>query len=515
MTVELGSVLSGIGNAAGSLGRACIGIAERGGAASVSGTASLTPAFEAAPSMAGGIFRAGLDFRGPQLSILSAPVIKEGPVSIFDLKNSAKVQTSVINPLGEIRFSPEATNSFYPKPETQVPEAPSEQAAAPYLKPISFQEPVSQAQSKAVLLEESFRPNSKVSLDPVDVLAEAEAILKDVKAQVPEQNQLYVEPVKENLKPIVQESDIKAVHPVVKSKEAPQPAKIILFPQESAAPEAARIMQVRRLIEIQPKVSPLLLPDFFPEPSPAPFAAASPASGLKAEKRVYSKPAVSVSAQSVLDEEEVLEEAVTQRPTSKEIDIVEEASESILLKEVVDEQVMDKRIYEFGEAIEEADFEVEVISAEGAEKIIDGSRVAELAGPETKDNRSGLVKDDGPDGSRVEVIEEAKGKKYKSKKQAKDEIFAAIFQKPPVKRAIEGREAGREAVMRVLKFLLVRYLAPAKQEAVKIFKKRTVQKTGLPVKPVDVGFLQQEREEQAEGNTIGTLNLKDIFPKAA
>lgn len=134
---------------------------------------------------------------------------------------------------------------------------------------------------------------------------------------------------------------------------------------------------------------------------------------------------------------------------------IKEEKEEVRLKNVVDKKILETRIGEFGSAADRVGAKAKENSLEEKEndaEEIDGKEIVEQVPVETEEKRSGLVKKSGPDGSRVETIEEVSSRRFKSVKEAKEQIMAIIFKKPPVKKEKEGEEAGQEAVARVLKY---------------------------------------------------------------
>lgn len=122
MSVELGSIGSAIGNAAGALGRAGAGVIE-GGAAPAPSISSfggvrvvelkgLGPAGLSNPPDVGGVigsveeFKASLPVNifGAKLTVPTEPILAEGPAHLEDIMPK---QTKVFKPIGEIRFIPQ------------------------------------------------------------------------------------------------------------------------------------------------------------------------------------------------------------------------------------------------------------------------------------------------------------------------------------------------------------------------------------------------------------------------
>lgn len=202
--------------------------------------------------------------------------------------------------------------------------------------------------------------------------------------------------------------------------------------------------------------------------------------------------------QSVLQQQEV-EKVVTERDVSKQINTVEEEeTEEARLKEVVDEEVLNTRIKEFGSAVDIVGTEVK---EEGLEEI-DGKKIVEHIPAETEANRSGLIKKQGPDGSREETIGEVSSGKFMSVKEAKEKIAAIIAQKVPVKRAKEGILAGHEAVARVLKYFFVKS-KPVDQLITRVIKKQN------PLQGMSVA------KSEIKEPRIEDLGLAEVFPKTA
>ncbi len=264
---------------------------------------------------------------------------------------------------------------------------------------------------------------------------------------------------------------------------------------------------------IEPMVVPFALPNIapsileFPKPETVVSPALEPAVqiGLQTKTGVTTEVRQATTTHSAQEEQEV-EEEVVERVTAKQIDIVEEEeAEESRLKNVVDEEVLNARIKEFSSAVDIVGAEVEDGLAE-----IDGGKIVKLVPAETKKNRSGLVKEQGPDGSRVETIEEVASRKFGSVKEAKENIMSVIARKMPVKRGKEGKIVGYEAVARVLKYFFVKLKPVVEQMITKVVKKQKVQaqEGQKPSQIVPVA------KPEATGSRIENLGLAEVFPKA-
>jgi hypothetical protein len=213
--------------------------------------------------------------------------------------------------------------------------------------------------------------------------------------------------------------------------------------------------------QIKPEVLPFRAPNIIEFPKPKIAAAPAVETGTQAA----SKQATDTAARPAL-EEELVEEIVTKRDTSKQIDIVREEIEKFKLKVVVDEEVLENRIIGLTDTAKAA--------ANDEDGVIEGKKIVEMAPPENEDKRSGIIKKNGPDGSWVETLEEIAARRFNSVKEAKKQIAEIINRKVPVKRAAVGREAGDQAVARVLKYLFVKFV-PVKEVIKRVTKKQKKQ----------------------------------------
>lgn len=171
--------------------------------------------------------------------------------------------------------------------------------------------------------------------------------------------------------------------------------------------------------------------------------------------------------------------------------------EQIRAKNVVDEAVYQYRVEEFGAAIGKAE-KAKVESQEGGilveeDESLDGSAIIKQLGTETKDGRSGLVKETGPDGSRVETIEVLGLKDFRSPQEAIEFTAATIADKKPVKQDVKGEEVPEEDVARVKKFRLFK-AEPARVIESRIRQKQAVKNTG-PIQEKIVAISESRLED--------------------
>lgn len=266
---------------------------------------------------------------------------------------------------------------------------------------------------------------------------------------------------------------------------------------------------------ILPQAEPMVIPFVLPNIAPnildflKPGAVASPASepAVQTEPQpgsgVANEVAPATMVQPALEEQALIEETITERDTAKQIDIVKEEIEEIRLKDVVDEEVMGNRIVGLTGI-------AEVVGAEDEGGEIEGNKIVALTPPETKDKRSGIIKENGPDGSWIETLEEIASRKFRSLTEAKKQIVEIIARKVPVKRGKDGKEAGSEAVARVLKYLFVKY-QPAEQ-----LIKRMTKKQKISAKEGQKPSLVETSKPQARRPRIEDFPpLAEAFPKAA
>ncbi|OGE76725.1 hypothetical protein A3J19_02535 [Candidatus Daviesbacteria bacterium RIFCSPLOWO2_02_FULL_41_8] len=281
-------------------------------------------------------------------------------------------------------------------------------------------------------------------------------------------------------------------------------------------------MKVNPFLAWVPVLTPV--PDLAPVPflspalKPAVKTEPKPVSKITIEaKQTTNKTELATATQPVLKEQEI-EETATERVTVNQIDIVEEEeTEGSRLKNVVDEKVLGNRIEKYTAAVRQVASRIEADSAlknsqtgQKNTEELDGQKVIELVGPETRDERSGIVKE-GPDGSREETIEDIRPRKFKSIKEAVKFIITTAYNKVPVKRAKEGKSVGDEVVARVLKRFFVKY-QPREQMVTREVKKKKVlvEKGGQQPSLVEAPKLKTK-----EPRIVDFPALAGVFPKAA
>ncbi|MBI2020675.1 hypothetical protein HYS94_04645 [Candidatus Daviesbacteria bacterium] len=222
-------------------------------------------------------------------------------------------------------------------------------------------------------------------------------------------------------------------------------------------------------------------------------------SAVGVQPAVENKAAQAVSAPITQEQqiEQVVREVFVEDKTDKDQSPKEvEEIEEFRLKDVVDEKVLAKRIDEFGEAIDQAEAEIE------GDEEIEGSDIVKFLAPEDEERRSGLIKRRGPDGSRVETMEDIAARKFSSAKEAKKQTVETIYKKWPVKKAKEGREVGFEDKARVLKY----------QTGESVSNHEAVEKR--IVRLVRQAPAESTRKVLVEP-TLKDLGLEEVFEKAA
>jgi len=248
-----------------------------------------------------------------------------------------------------------------------------------------------------------------------------------------------------------QEPIVFNTQPVVEaSVEVEEAAKI---PQwlDLAEPQVKPVV-IEQASVIVPGIEPLVMPIAMPkrwegleeETETEGLVNAQSGSQAKIGSAVSAEAVQTLKPEPVLEEQEqVVEQVVATSDQQKAVYKNREETEESRLKDVVDEEVLIARVEEFAGAIEEVDIEVKAQALENGQQDedveIDGGEVVSRLGSETPDKRSGLVKKQGPDGSRIEAIEEIRGKKFKSAKEAKEKALATVFEKRS-----EERRVGKE-----------------------------------------------------------------------
>lgn len=255
-----------------------------------------------------------------------------------------------------------------------------------------------------------------------------------------------------------------------------------------------------RVVLPLPNIIEFPKPKITPDTKPAAQVALSPAA--KTENKTSTKTNTAAAVQPA-QEEEIAEEIVTERVTNKQIDIVREEIEKFKLKVVVDEEVLENRIIGLTDTAKAA--------ASGEDGVIEGKKIVEMAPPENEDKRSGIIKKNGPDGSWVETLEEIAARRFNSVKEAKKQIAEIINRKVPVKRAVAGREAGDQAVARVLKYLFVKSM-PVKEVIKRVTKKQKKQVVHMPS---PLPLIAHANEEPKEEKIEDFPTLAGVFQKRA
>lgn len=269
-----------------------------------------------------------------------------------------------------------------------------------------------------------------------------------------------------------------------------------------------RIGETATQVVIQPEVKRQQLTTAFLDPAPKTESVPAVQVTTHQAESKSSSQTIQTSPQAQEQEiEEIVAEKklITGEPQVEEIEVVDEERHGLSLKDVEDVEVTKQRIDEFKQAIDKAGAEKE------DDQGIDGRRVVELLPTENPNNQSQIVRGKGPDGSRVETIEEFAVKKFTSREKAIKAARILISEKPPVKKAKEGKHVPFEAVFRVLKYYLVKsavILQTAAYEVVvtRIIKKKIQISSGQNSASVIVEEAEV-KSERAEGS------LEDLSPE--
>ncbi|MDP3954996.1 MAG: hypothetical protein Q8Q15_01375 [bacterium] len=485
MGIEFGSIGSAIGNIAGSLGKA-------GGAVEAGGGIGAPALSLAGPSVAVGIedgfaefgelsqFQAkGPDAFGPEVQALSEPPSNDILGSISFLKDSVPVYTRPSDPMAEAAGA---------EAEAIIAEA--------WKHPVLEQNPLNKA----------------------EVLAEANHWL-GINDAIPD-----VIPANAGIQ-LSKRSEDNSLSLLINAGSGLDPRRSL--PRTQIRGGDDKKMKPQILLQTESVIRSAAVPDeleyprFQPVVSPAlePATQTKKAVAVQTATRLEEEVKESVSIQPAL-QEEMEEEVVTEKIVQKQSEIIdEEEEEESKLKDVVDQEVLGNRTAEFEGYVEKADAQLRAEALERGQYEdeqdieIDGERIVSFVSPENEDKRCGLVKKTGPDGSRVEAIEEIASKRFRSIKEAKDYVVATIIRKVPVKKAIEGQEAGRKDVARVLKYLFTKE-QPHAQTAAKIIKRRQLKAKGGG--SLQVAFIPEESQLKSTEPKIEDYPvLEEVFQKAA
>lgn len=198
-----------------------------------------------------------------------------------------------------------------------------------------------------------------------------------------------------------------------------------------------------------------------------------------------------------LTEEVLIKEKIDEKPEISEREEIEEWK----LKDLLDEETAQQRIYEISEAIDLAETDAK---EEGVDEI-DGPRILKFIRLHIG-LISRIAKKLRKDGSLDETLEELAARKFSSKNQAKEQTKELVAQKEPVRRGKEGKAVKEGARERVLKYQQLKgYLKD--QVLRRVVKKQTIQ-TGNGVEPVQTQPVVVEiKEPKIEDNA----DLAELF----
>lgn len=265
--------------------------------------------------------------------------------------------------------------------------------------------------------------------------------------------------------------------------------------EQAVVAEAEEISQAAKVVEFpapKPLFSPVKAPVEIPLPSPdiiqigrtkralevAGLTQLSTKFALAVQTGTETKTSFKQATASVTPQareqqiaQPVEQEVEVEEVTEQELDIKEEEEvEEFRIKYLEDEEVSEERRLEIRQAVRLAKLEAE---REGIQEI-EGWRIAKFL-PEHAGVRSLIVKDEGPDGSFEETVEEITDRKFSSEKEAVEIGDKIVAEKQPVKVGKYGRLVALEAVALVFKRHIVKRY-PAKEVVVRrIIKKREVQ----------------------------------------
>lgn len=198
-----------------------------------------------------------------------------------------------------------------------------------------------------------------------------------------------------------------------------------------------------------------------------------------------------ISVGQNFEEEIILKEKVDEKPEVSEREEIEEWQ----LKDVLDEEVAEQRVYEISEAIDLAETEAK---KEGLEEI-EGLRILKFLRLHIG-LISQIARKIRKDGSLDETLEELAARRFSSKNQAKAQTKELIAQKEPVRRGKEGKAVKEGAVERVFKYYFVKR-SPGKEVVNRVVKKQiqTGHQTGpVQVQAIDVGIREPRIEDDAD-----------------
>lgn len=191
------------------------------------------------------------------------------------------------------------------------------------------------------------------------------------------------------------------------------------------------------------------------------------------------------------EEEILIKEKVDEKPEISEREEVEEWE----IKDLLDEETAETRVYEISEAIDLAETEAK---KEGVEEI-DGPRILKFLRLHIG-LISRIARKIRKDGSLDETLEELVARKFSSQSQAKAQTKELVFEKEPVRRGKEGKAVKEGALERVFKYYFVKR-SPGKEVVKRVVKKliQTGHQTGpVQVQSVDTGVREPRIEDNAD-----------------
>lgn len=255
-----------------------------------------------------------------------------------------------------------------------------------------------------------------------------------------------------------------------------------------------------------PIVAPLKAPNIveFPKPGITVSPALEPATGTQTK----TENSISVLPQPVLEEkmEEIVEEK-REKQEPKEVLEEEEAKERKIIVE--DREVTAQRKLDIKAAIKKAK---ELIGQLGWKKIT-GILIAKFAPKEYAGVRSQLIKEQGPDGSYQETVEEIAGAgEFESVKTAQEKVDQVIAEKKPGKWGNNGIQLAFGHIARIFKYRILKPVQAYTEVVTRVVKKKVsvAQQTATPA------VASEKKEVKAETN-LEELSpaLAEVFQKAA
>lgn len=222
----------------------------------------------------------------------------------------------------------------------------------------------------------------------------------------------------------------------------------------------------------------------------------------KIENRVSPIVAPTVLSQSVFQEQEEVEEKVSERLEQQTPNEVLE-EENVMEKRIIveDEVVVAKRRFDIKVAIKKAQ---ELVIGLGLKKIT-GALVAKFTPVEYAGVRSQIIKEQGPDGSYQEIVEELAGAgEFESETAAQERIDRLVTEKKPAKYGKNRTPLDFKHVARIFKYRIFKPV-PAHIEVIKRVIKK---KVGTSQQNASFGEKKETNLEEL------SPDLAEVFQKA-